>query len=234
MTLEAQINKTLRAKHEAERALHEPSGKLSASQLGKPLLDQVLKLIGVPPKPIDDYVLRLFERGNQVEAWVAEFLDVDETQKEVDYMGVIGFVDAVKDNKPIEIKSVKSSQYKWLKQQGAKWGHKLQAGLYALAMDSPTYQILYVTADDFRTFEYELPTADIKPDIIKIVNEVANQIKLATLPVFKPREKWQENPAYSDYPEWMSLTPELAMEKLKRSYPDAFKKLTKEVEHAKV
>ena len=47
------------------------------------------------------------------------------------------------------------------------------------------------------------------------------------LPKWTAREEWQEKyPQYSSYPDWMTLDPELAMEKLKRQYPDSYKKLT--------
>lgn len=227
-SLDQIIGKALRSEHEAERAAHTPSGKLSASQLSKPLLEQVLKIIGVPEKPIDDYTLRLFKRGKQVEEWIVKMLPKGEEQLEVEYKGVIGYVDKMLDC-PIEVKSIKSSQWKWLQKEGARWGHKLQAGLYALGTDSEQYKVLYVVADDFRTYTYTGQTADIQPEVDQIINEVKRQLLLGTLPEFKAREPWQEKDTYSQYsnfPEFLSLQPDLAMKKLGNQYPDAFKKLT--------
>lgn len=229
MNLDQLITKTLRTAHEKERAEHTRSGKLSAGQLSKPLLEQVLKIIGVPEAPISDYALRLFKRGNQVEDWIVDMLGKGEEQVEIDYKGVIGYADKVIDGVPIEVKSVKSSQWRWLEKEGARWSHKLQAGLYALGLDSPTYKLLYVVADDFRVREFELNTADISPDIKKIMNEVATQLKQATLPEFKPREDWQAKPEYgekySSYPEWVSLDPTTAMTKLKNQHKSAYERL---------
>lgn len=227
MDLDAIISKTLRREHEEQRAAHTPSGKLSASQLSKPLLEQVLKIIGVPEKPIEDYTLRLFKRGNQVEDWIVSMLPDGEEQKEVEYKGVIGFVDKMLDE-PVEIKSVKSSQWKWLQKQGARWSHKLQGGLYALGTDSDKYQILYVVADDFRTMSFIYETKDIKDEIDGIINEVKRQLIKGELPPFEAREPWQEGEnysKYSPYPEFISLDPDLAMTKLKNSYPNAYEKL---------
>lgn len=227
MNLDAIISKKLRDQFEAERAAHTPSGKLSGSQLGKPLLEQVLKIIGVPEKPVDDYVLRLFERGKQVEAWIVSFLDGEE-QEEIDYKGCIGFIDKMIDGVPVEVKSVKSSQWKWLEKQGAKWPHKLQATLYALATGASHYQILYVASDDFRTFVYEGLTEETAPDVEKIIKEVKTQLISGELPAFEPREDWQgadNYSKYSSYPEFISLSPDLALQKLKNQYPQSYGKL---------
>jgi hypothetical protein len=147
-------------------------------------------------------------------------------QQLVEYRNTIGYVDALIKGVPYEVKSVKGSQWKWLTKEGAKLGHKLQAGLYALALESETYKIVYVCADDFRTMVCELNTADIKPEIDKCIDEFERAIKSRTLPPFAAKEKWQENPKYSSYSEWISLSPELAMKKLERENKQAFNKLT--------
>lgn len=227
MDLDAIIAKNLRERHEKEQAERERSGKLSASRLYKPLLEQVLYLIGVPEKPIDDYTLRLFERGKQVEDWVVNMLPDGAEQEEVEYRNCIGYIDKMLDH-PIEVKSVKSTQWRWLEKDGAKWSHKLQGGLYALGKASDKYTIAYVVADDFRTFTYTGRTEDIKSDIDAIISEVGNQLKTGRLPEFKPREDWQAKPEYqkySGYPEFVHLTPDLATKKLKATYPNAYEKL---------
>ena len=195
------ITQTLRAQYEAEKAAHTPSGKLSAGYLGKPLVEQVLKLRGVPEKEIDDYTLRLFERGKQVEKWIASMIPGEE-QKEVMYRNVIGYVDKFTD-KPIEIKSVKNSQWKYLKEP--RWSHRLQAGLYALGTNSLTYTIIYVASDDFRVKEFTERTEDIKEDIDRIITEVEQAMQRKDLPRFKPREDWQKNPKYLSYPEYVRV-----------------------------
>jgi hypothetical protein len=228
VNLDTVIGKHLRKLNEIEAAKHESSGKLSAGQLGKPLLEQVLKLIGVKQDPFDDYTLRLFERGKQVEKWLVDIIAPDQKEQQlVEYRDCIGYVDAVIDGVPYEVKSVKGSQWKWLNKEGAKQSHKLQAGLYALAMKSGTYTIVYVCADDFRTMVCELNTADISDEIDKCIDEVDRALKARILPPFEAKEKWQENPKYSSYSEWISLSPEMAMAKLERENKQAFDKLTK-------
>lgn len=233
MNVEQLIATKLRKKHEIERASHISSGKLSASQLSKPLLEQVLKIIGVPEAPTSDYSLRLFERGNQVEAWVVDQIadEKAELQVEIDYKGVVGFVDFVKDGMPYEVKSVKGSQWKWLQKEGIRWSHKLQAGLYGLALKSEQAQVVYVCADDFRIMQCALVVDTVKPEIEKIMGEVKQALKSATLPEFKARESWHDKPEYgekySSYGEWLQLPTELAMEKLKRDYSKSYERLIK-------
>ncbi len=227
MNLGEVIARNLREQHEKEKAEHEPSGKLSGSQLSKPLLEQVLKILGVPEKPFDDYTLRLFERGKQVEDWVCSMLDGEE-QVKIEYRDCIGFADKVIDGVPVEIKSVKSTQWKWLQSQGSKWGHDLQNGLYALALQSGTYKIVYVNSNDFQTLEFTKNTKDIAPEVEEIITEVKSQLISGVLPEFKAREKWHEKPDYAKYsshPDWISLSSETAMKKLKTQFPEAYKKL---------
>ena len=63
LTIEKLRIKELKKKHKKKKAEHKSSGKLNASNLGKPLQHQVLKLMGVEPTPLDDYTLGVFERG---------------------------------------------------------------------------------------------------------------------------------------------------------------------------
>lgn len=242
--LRNQLIQQLRTNHEAESALHEPSGKLSAGQLGKPLLEQVLKVIGVPVKPVDDYALGLFERGNSVEDNIIKLLEPDKTQVECEYRGCVGIIDAIKNNRIYEVKSVKNSQIPYLDPDnttrrrgadgnmqrvynGAKYAHALQGALYALADGKEEFTILYASADDLRTYPHTIQTKDMQPEVDKIITEVEEAIASKKLPKWEAREDWQAKyPEYSSYPEWISLEPELAMEKLKNQYPDSYRKLT--------
>lgn len=238
--MRALITKQIRAEYEAESAKHTPSGKLSASQLGKPLLEQVLKVIGVPGGDVDDYALGLFKRGNSVEDAIVALLEPDETQKEVHYRNCIGIIDAIKDGKLIEIKSMKNSAIPYIDPEnkkrpgtfasysGVKLAHALQGTFYALAEDKDEFYILYASADDLRTYPHLVKTSDYAEQVDSIITEVEEAIKSKRLPIWKPREEWQEKyPQYSSYPGWMTLSEDGLMEKLKNSYPDVYKRFTK-------
>lgn len=242
-TLQSRIVATIRKEYEEKSALHEPSGKLSAGQLGKPLLEQVLKVIGVPQKPQEDYALGLFRRGDSVEQNIIELLNPDEVQKEVEYRNCVGVIDAIKNNHIYEVKSIKNSQFQYLDPtnesrrrvngelvpiyDGVKYSHALQGGLYALAEGKDNFTIIYASADDLRTLPHTIKTADVKNEIDKIIDEVEQAIKSKKLPKWTAREEWQAKyPQYSSYPDWISLDPDLAMTKLQNQYPDAYKRLT--------
>jgi hypothetical protein len=237
-----QVYQKLR-KNAVERELkHQRSGKLSAGRLGKPLLEQILYVIGVPKKTVEDYALGLFRRGEDVEDTVVELLNPDETQVEAEYRGVVGYIDAMRNGMPYEVKSVKNSQVKYLdptntkrtrqsgslqpEYNGPKYAHVLQATLYGLATKSDYITVLYVAADDLRTFAHVIETKTMADEVNRIIDEFNNQLKLGTLPEWEAREEWQEKyPQYSDYPDWMSLDPETAMQKLKQEYPECYKRL---------
>lgn len=241
-TLQREITATIRAEYEAESAKHEPSGRLSAGQLGKPLLEQVLKVIGVPQKPVEDYALGLFRRGNSVEDNILGLLKPDKSQVEVEYRNCVGIVDAIKDGEVYEIKSVKNSQWQYLDPTndkkrrtqdgmqsvygGVKYAHALQGALYAMALKKPSFTVIYASADDLRTLPHTIETKEMQREVDKIISEVDQALKSHKLPKWTAREDWQEKyPQYSSYPGWISLDPELAMTKLKNTYPDSYKKL---------
>ena len=120
-TIDNQIRDELKKRNEEEAAKHKSSGKLSASMLGLPLQWQVLKVLGVPGREFDDYTLRKFQRGKDVESWLMKFLRAAEKQKFVEYRNCVGYVDALVDTSgweqnhgviPLDVKSVANMKFK--------------------------------------------------------------------------------------------------------------------------
>ena len=223
MKLDTYIDKKIEEKfikkNNEERANHKSSGKLSAGVLNDPLQWQILKILGVPGKELDEYVLRKFFRGNQIEDWlVGEMPDVVEKQVIVEYKDCIGFADALVDTKdwdnnvgiiPVEIKSVANAKFRRIiNGTGADIGHILQAGYYALGLEKEHFAVVYVASDDLRvkTFVYE--TKDYKEQIDGIIDRFYKQLKSGKIPVFEPTVKWQEKLTYNKYPSWATLTEE--------------------------
>ena len=215
MILDNYLDKKIGAKivaNNAERdAKHVSSGKLTASRLGEPLQVQILGVLGVKGKEIDEYTLRKFLRGVQIEDWLLTQIDTVDKQKLVQYRGVIGYADAICDTKdwenklgilPLEVKSTSNAKFKRILKQGADRSHKLQAGLYALAQGTKYYGISYIATDDLRVQTYIYLTADIKPEIDQIIDRFEAQMKLQIIPKFVAIEKWQSNPEYQKYPQW--------------------------------
>jgi hypothetical protein len=211
-------------------------GKLSGSILGSPLQAQILHMLGIGEKQQDPYVLRKFQRGHDVEAWVMKHVPgLTDRQTDITYRGARGHIDALVDMAewdapelgviPHEIKSVTNAAYKWIKRSGAKWSHKLQAGMYALATDADYFMIHYIASDDYRILSFLFDIKEIAPDVDLIIDEVEDQLMSGLLPEFKSREDWQNNKEYQNYPTWSSLTQEELMLKLESEYPDAYERL---------
>lgn len=237
-TIDRLVSARITEDNRKEREAHTPSGKLSASMLGQPLQWQVLKAIGVPPKEVDEYTLRVFKRGKDIEDWVINQLKgVIDTQVAITYRDTVGLIDAWVDTKdyefnegiiPFEIKSVKNSKFKRIVAQNAPdLSHALQGCLYALAKKTKSYEICYVAADDLRVLCYVLNTDDYRYMVEKVIDTYQNQLRLRQVPVFVPAESWQAMPEYNNYPEWSSLTESQIVEKLKLEYPESYQKLIK-------
>lgn len=236
------IVKQLRTQYEAEKLKHQPSGKLSAGILGRPILESVLHILGVPGKPVDDYALGLFRRGDSVEHEILNLLKPDETQVEVEYKNCIGYVDAIKDGEIYEVKSVKNSQVQYLDPEnfktrkgkdgkmrkvydGPKRSHALQGGLYALALDKEKFTIIYASADDLQVIAHTIQTEEVKSEIESIIEKVYGALESHELPKWEAIEEWQTVSQYSSYPDWMTLSPTEAMSKLENIYPHCAERL---------
>lgn len=234
--LDRTITDNLNLKNDEERASHVSSGKLTASMLGKSLQWQILKVIGVPPKELENYVLRKMLRGRHVEDFVTEHIKgLKSQQEEIIYKDTIGLIDALVDSSeydfkcgiiPHEVKSVTNMKFKRIvSSKDADLPHRLQASLYALGLGVEYYAIDYVASDDYRILTWVYPVKDTKEMVDKIIDKFQETLKSGILPVFEPFESWQANVKYSDYPDWMNLTQEEVMEKLEKEYPENFKKL---------
>lgn len=222
-TLDRAISKTLREANGKREKEHVSSGKLSASMLGKPLQVQVLKSIGVPGKVFDDYTLRKFQRGIHCEEGVLTHLNgsLVEKQKQVEYRGVIGFVDAVIDTKdwdfnvgiiPAEVKSVANAKYKRIEQAGSPdRSHLLQGALYALALQTEKFALIYIASDDYRIRVSIHDTDQYHGEIDSIIDRYDAQMTKKEIPAFVAEEAWMSNPKYADYPDFIPLSGEEAL-----------------------
>lgn len=227
-TLDNQIRDELKKRNEAESVNHKSSGKLSASMLGLPLQWQVLKIIGVPGRELDDYTLRKFQRGKEVENWLMVFLPAAEKQKFVEYRNCVGYVDALVDTSkweqdhgtiPLEVKSVANMKFKRVEgENGADRGHKLQACFYALALNLPKFGVCYIAADDLRVKVFIYETSEIAPEVERIISVFEEQMKKKVVPVFEAAETWNSNLKYCNYPLWIGLSEAELAEKSKELF----------------
>ena len=200
----------------------EPSGKLSAGKLYWPLQWQILATQFGLKSNIDVYTLRKFQRGHDVEDWFVKQIEPKEKQKFLEYRGVIGYCDSIVDtnewdNKigsiPLEVKSVANAKFKRIEANGADKGHILQNAFYALALKSDYHAITYIASDDYRILTTIHRTDDSKDEINKIIDDFQKALESKTIPVFEPREKWQGNLKYSQFPEYAGMNEEELAEK---------------------
>lgn len=188
----------------------EPSGRLSAGRLGWPLQWQMLNYFKVPQKKVDEYTLRKFQRGKDVEDRIVSWINPEHKQEQVEYRKVVGVYDLLMEY-PIEVKSVTNMAFKHIQKDGTKRGHRLQGELYAKALKYDKFGVAYVASDDYRVLCFE---EDVTDEVDKVIDEYESQVKLGTVPVFKANEEWHAIEEYNPYPEWMKLSEEEIAEKL--------------------
>jgi len=207
------IQEIIAAKVMADNEEREPSGRLSAGKLGWPTQWQVLNYLKVPQKPLDEYTLRKFARGKDVEERIMKWLAPaeDKMQVEVKYRDVVGVADVILDY-PIEVKSITNLAFKYKQKEGASRSHKLQVELYAKALGFSKYGVAYVASDDYRVLCFEY---DVSDEVDKVIDRYEAQLKIGTVPVFKEEEKWQSMKDYCIYPEFLKLDEEGIVKRLK-------------------
>lgn len=200
---------------EANKSDREPSGKLSASKLFWPLQWQILTTKLKLKSEFDEYTLRKFQRGKDVEDWFVGQIETKETQKFLEYRGVIGYCDAIVNTEnwdtkigtvPLEVKSVTNMKFKRIEGNEADEGHILQNAFYGLAFGSKHHAITYIASDDYRIYTTIYKTKDSKEQIDNIIDEYEAAIKLDTIPKFEPRIKWQTNLKYNNFPEYAGMS----------------------------
>ena len=217
--IDNKIEADLLAKNEEQRANHKSSGKLSASMLGDPTQWQILKILGTETKPLEEYVIRKFLRGNQIEDWAITMIpDVLEQQKLIEYKDCIGFADAIVDTKewdnkvgviPVEVKSVGNFKFKRIvSNKEADIGHILQAGYYALGLEKEHFAVMYCATDDLRVKIFIYKTEDYREEIDGIIDKFYKTLKSGEIPIFEPKVDWQKSLKYNKFPSWATLTEE--------------------------
>jgi hypothetical protein len=206
MKVNPAIEEAIKAAVLADYEEREPSGRISAGRLGWPLQWQILHTLKVQPKPFDEFTLRKFVRGNDVEDRVMKWLNLAPNQMQVAtaYRGIVGFADIVLDY-PIDIKSVTNRAFGYIQKEGSKLGHRLQTECYAKGLGYDKYGIAYVASDDYRVLCFE---HEVTNECDEVIDEYEAQMATGEVPVFKARETWQESLKYNNYPEWMKLTQE--------------------------
>lgn len=188
----------------AEREKREPSGRLSASRLGWPLQHQMLHYFKVPQAPVDEFTLRKFQRGNDVEERVMKWLapGPDKMQVPVEYRGTVGIMDVLMEY-PIEVKSCTNFAFKHKQTEGPSRGHRLQGMFYAKALGYDKFGVAYVASDDYRVLCFE---EEVTNEVDEVIDRYEAQVKAGIVPAFVAEEPWQAKEDYNSYFEWSKLS----------------------------
>lgn len=210
MHIDPTIQNIVAAKVLAAQENREPSSRLSAGKLGWPLQWQMLHHYGVQAATPDEYTLRKFQRGKDVEDRIVEWVSPVKKQVPVEYRGVVGVADMVLDC-PVEIKSVTNLAFKHIQKEGPKRGHILQGELYAKGLGVGRFWLAYVASDDYRVLTFELPVSGL---VDEVIDRHEAQVRDGRVPVFRPEEEWHTMKKYSPYPSWMKLSEEEIVAKL--------------------
>lgn len=207
-----QIQEIIAEKVLAANEEREPSGRLAASRLGWPLQWLMLHYLKVPQKAIEEYTLRKFQRGKDVETRVMQWLAPapDKMQIPCTYRGVAGIADTLLDY-PIEVKSVTNMAFKYKQKEGPSRGHRLQGMMYAKALGFDKFGVAYVASDDYRVLCFEEIVTD---EVDQVIDEYEAQVITGAVPIFVAKEKWQGMEEYNPYPEWQKLDEAGIAEKL--------------------
>lgn len=203
MKINPVIQEIIAAKVLAANEEREPSGNLAPSRLGWPLQWQMLHYLKIPQKVIEEYTLRKFQRGRDVEerimAWLAPTKEA--MQVTCTYRGITGYADVILDY-PIEVKSTTNMAFKYRQKEGVSRGHRLQAEFYAKAKGYDRFGVAYVASDDYRVLCFEELVTD---ETDKVIDRYLAQKKLGVVPEFEAEEKWHALADYNPYPDWQKL-----------------------------
>lgn len=220
------LSEKIRKRYLKEQAKRTPSGKLAASRLGWPVQWLILKSLGVPEPEPDDYTLRKFQRGKDVEKWfMSHFPKKMGKQTAHEYRGVVGYSDSIIDTSnwdnpsgviPCEIKSVTKLKFDHCKKEGAQLDHKLQNCLYAMAEGKRKYAMTYINADDYRVLTFIYDVEELEERVNAIIDRFNVAKVSGVVPPFEATEKWQESPKYNKYYQFKDLSSVDAMELAKK------------------
>ena len=172
-----------------------------ASALGRCLCGTYLERLGVEPdEPFDARTLRVFSMGKQIERWVLD--KIKETGAEVEEqvrvedkeLNVSGYVDAVVNKIPIEIKSQHSRSFWYMtKQGGANPTHVKQLWMYLYLLQSDFGKLIYCSKDDLAIQEYI-----VRRDDIEVENDVLAELEVLNF----AWEKKLAPPPITDEKDW--------------------------------
>ena len=159
---------------DAKKAGRVRSGKWNASSLGKCYRSQYWNRKGEPKSnPISIDALRRFKIGNLIHQYFEDILKEDHfIEVKVEDDNSIGYADIVGIDEVVDIKSVRSFQYKLMKDKKKPYDFKkekkdniLQVTYYAKGLGKAKGRLIFVDKDSLDAIEFEFDVAGFERDL---------------------------------------------------------------------
>lgn len=212
-----------------ESKKHQSSGKISPSKLAYPTQTSVLQLLNVQADPFDNKVLRIFERGNSVERYLARSYKKQypyaDLQVPAQYRNASGFADLFVQE-IIECKSVNQNKFiKIKKERKPQTSHAVQCAFYVLAKNQTRGRISYVCSDNLQAIDFPIYAKYWQEQVDYRIDCIYKSILDCRLPDFLPLESWHKSKFYTPFKKFHNLKGDQAEKLLKEEYPESYKLL---------
>ena len=167
MKIQEQIDLKLQVVQD-ERKDRKRSGKFSPSSMGRCYrLQYWNRQAEKPSNPIDARTLRVFEVGKIFHEFIQDIIleenPLAQTEVLIQTDDVIGFADIVLPDEVIELKSMHSRGFHYLKDatiREQKFQNILQAMVYAVILGKHFVRMVFISKDDLCIAEYKIKVTD--------------------------------------------------------------------------
>jgi len=204
MTIQDIIDKELEIKQEA-RSSRERSGKISPSLLGRCLRCQYwYRKNETPTNPPDSRSLRIFKCGSLFHDFVQKFLPAHQIEVLAETDDIKGFADIVVDDEVMDIKSVHSRQFHYLRKpkydiNKEKETNILQLMTYCWILKKEKGRLVFISKDDLCIAEYAFYLKNWRDKIQAEIDILRWHWENKELPAAKPRAYNGKEGKYCNY-----------------------------------
>lgn len=201
--IQEKIDKHLLAQEEIKKNKIR-SGKFSPSSLGRCYRMQYWNRLNEPKSnPLKAETLRIFAIGNLIHKFFQDILKENcLIEAKVETEDCLGFADIVGENEVVDIKSVRSFQFKLMKGIKDKKNHYkkipydfpkeksceiLQVSYYAITLGKPKGRLIFVNKDSLEVVEYSFEVKNFEDRLKKELEVLRGYWVRKELPPPEPR-----------------------------------------------
>jgi len=179
-------------KEQQDKSTRERSGKYSPSSLGRCYRNQYWNRKNEPQSnPISVDTLKIFALGNMVHHLVQSLYPKERCEVKVETDDICGYADVVLDDAVIDIKSCRSYEFKLFAKPDynikGKLPNVLQVCAYALYLNKPKGQLVFIEKDALQIKTFDLLLTDWSEQLVEELNTLRRFWMLDKLPLGIPR-----------------------------------------------